>query len=141
MWPRPVCRSAAELALDVTLLDVTGPAAPPRRNGELVFSEPWESRAFGMAVTLHAAGSFDWEDFRSELMAAIARWEADNPSGDGFVYYRCWLEALERVLAAEGVVAAGDVEDRAGVLACRPAGHDHDDHFGGHPRAPGDHVH
>ena len=32
-------------------LDLAGPAAPPRDNGELVFAQPWESRAFGMAVT------------------------------------------------------------------------------------------
>ena len=37
-------------------LDIEGPAAPPRSNGELVFAEPWESRAFGMAVTLYEAG-------------------------------------------------------------------------------------
>ena len=29
-------------------LDVDGPAAPPRSNGELVFAEPWEGRAFGL---------------------------------------------------------------------------------------------
>ncbi|MFF3919955.1 hypothetical protein ACFYZB_42375 [Streptomyces sp. NPDC001852] len=30
-------------------LDTEGPAAPPRSNGELLFAEPWESRACGMA--------------------------------------------------------------------------------------------
>ena len=35
------------------VLEIDGPAAPPRDNGELVFAEPWESRAFGLAVTLH----------------------------------------------------------------------------------------
>lgn len=31
-------------------LDVDGPAAPPRANGELVFAEPWESRAWLAAL-------------------------------------------------------------------------------------------
>jgi nitrile hydratase accessory protein len=112
------------MTLDTGLLDVDGPAAPPRTNGELVFAEPWESRAFGMAVTLHAGGAFEWEDFRQELMAAIGRYEAD-PAGGEWSYYRCWLEALERVLDVEGVVPVDDVDVRAGELAGRPAGHDH----------------
>jgi len=115
------------MTLDATLLDTDGPAAPPRSNGELVFAEPWESRAFGMAVTLHAGGAFQWEDFRQELIAAIRRYEAD-PAGREWSYYRCWLEALERVLDVEGVVPVGDVDVRAGELACRPVGHDHHGH-------------
>ena len=35
------------------LLDSSGPAAPPRDNGELVFAAPWESRAFGLALALN----------------------------------------------------------------------------------------
>lgn len=50
-------------------LDIEGPAAPPRSNGELVFAEPWESRAFGMAVTLYDAGVFTWPDFQAALIA------------------------------------------------------------------------
>jgi nitrile hydratase accessory protein len=112
------------MSLDATLLDIDGPAAPPRANGELVFAAPWESRAFGMAVTLHAGGAFEWEDFRQELMAAIRRHEA-APAGREWSYYRCWLEALERVLDARGVVPAGAVDVRVAELAGRPAGHDH----------------
>jgi nitrile hydratase accessory protein len=110
------------------VLDVDGPAAPPRANGELVFAEPWESRAFGLAVTLHAGGGFEWEDFRQQLIAAIARAEAGvrTAGGGEWSYYRCWLEALETVVVAEGLVTGGDVERRALALAGRPAGHDHE---------------
>ncbi|GED84200.1 hypothetical protein TNCT6_12850 [Streptomyces sp. 6-11-2] len=44
---------------------IEGPAAPRRSNGELVFAEPWESRAFGMAVTLYEAGVFGWTEFQT----------------------------------------------------------------------------
>ena len=44
-------------------LDVIGPAAVPRKNGELVFETPWESRSFGIAVALSKSGVFDWEEF------------------------------------------------------------------------------
>jgi nitrile hydratase accessory protein len=119
------------------VLDIHGPAAPPRSNGELVFGAPWESRAFGLAMTLHAAGKFEWEDFRQELISAIAEWERDHEPEETWSYYRCWVRALERVLEDRGLVGSDDVEARAREFSDRPHGHDHrhDDHDhdnGGH---------
>jgi nitrile hydratase accessory protein len=110
-------------------LDVDGPAAPPRSNGELVFAEPWESRAFGLAMALHDGGLFEWESFRQQLIAAVARAEA---AGGDFSYYRCWLEALQTLLDLEGLVDLAVVEDRAAELASRPVGHDHRHEDHGH---------
>lgn len=98
-------------------LALEGPAAPPRDNGELVFAEPWESRAFGMAVTLHAAGAFDWEVFQAALIRRIAA------STGPWSYYREWLGALEDVLS--DTVTPAEIDTRAESLAHRPAGHDH----------------
>lgn len=106
-------------------LDVDGPAAPPRSNGELMFGEPWESRAFGLALALNDAGAFEWEDFRGQLIAAVGEWEREHDEGECWSYYRCWLTALERVLVARGVVSVGDLTVRARELQARPAGHDH----------------
>ena len=88
-------------------LDVDGPAAPPRSNGELVFAEPWEGRAFGLTMALVHGGRISYETFRTALIERIAAWEADPPPGECFSYYRCWLQALEQVLAGAGLVAAG----------------------------------
>lgn len=109
----------------VAPLEIDGVAAPPRSNGELVFAEPWESRAFGLAVTLYDAGAFEWPRFQTALIAQIAGWERGSPEGRCFSYYRCWLAALESVLVAAGMVGPNDVVERAAVLAARPAGHDH----------------
>jgi nitrile hydratase accessory protein len=108
------------------VLDIEGPAAPPRANGELVFAEPWESRAFGLAMTLHAGGVFEWEDFRRQLIAAVAEAERDLDPDEPWSYYRCWLTALERVLDDKGVLSTEELLDRARQLDARPAGHDHD---------------
>ena len=105
----------------VGVLDVYGPASPPRSNGELVFAEPWESRAFGLALALHDGGAFEWEDFRQELIATIAAWDER-------------LELLP-VLAGGPRVGAGGPGRRQRrprsttgplALALRPDGHDHD---------------
>jgi nitrile hydratase accessory protein len=115
-------------------LAVDGPAAPPRSNGELVFAEPWESRAFGMAVALYESGVFGWAQFQAALIARIGAWEADHPEGECWNYYQHWLGALEDVLASDGSVFPDEVGVRALQLADRPAGHDHDDdHEHPHP--------
>ena len=110
-------------------LPESGPAAPPRANGELVFREPWESRAFGIAVSLHEQGLFAWDEFRQRLIEEIAAWERAHPAAEteaeGYRYYERWLAALERLLADKGLCAGEQLATRAAELAARPAGHDH----------------
>jgi nitrile hydratase accessory protein len=94
-------------------MDTEGPAAPPRTNGELDFAEPWESRAFGMAVTLYEAGLFGWPQFKEALITRIARWEASATDGAHWNYYHHWLGALEDVLASTcGPVKSGSRSTR-----------------------------
>ena len=107
-----------------TPLDATGPAAPPRQNGELVFAAPWESRLFGLTMALHQAGVFDWEEFRVELIAAIGEWERQADHG-AWRYYERWQVALERLLAAKQLCNPDELGRRTTALAARPAGHDH----------------
>lgn len=101
-------------------IDIDGPAAPPRTNGELVFAEPWESRAFAMAVALYEAGVFTWPQFQAALVVRIARWQAAATDGAVWRYYRHWLGALEDVLAASGAIRGQDITTRAMALAQRP---------------------
>ncbi len=119
-------------AVTAVTLPVDGPAAPPRDNGELVFAEPWESRAFGMAVSLHDSGAFGWPVFQAALIARIAAWESGHPAGESWSYYQHWLGALEDVLAADGTVVADEVAARARELGHREPGHDHRDGEHGH---------
>jgi len=70
-------------------LDVDGPAAPPRSNGELVFDAPWQARAFGLAAAvIETRFAGDREPFRQHLIAAIA----DDPERP---YWDSWVVALE----------------------------------------------
>jgi nitrile hydratase accessory protein len=120
------------------LLEEAGPAAPPRDNGELVFAAPWESQAFGVAMALHGAGAFDWEDFRQRLIAEIGDWAAGGPGRGDWSYYRCWLRALEGLLADRGLVADRDLRAREALLAARPPDHGPPGHrHGRHPGDPG----
>ena len=98
--------------------------APPRENGELAFSAPWESRLFGLTMALVEAGRLDWEVFRGRLIGAIAAWEATDRDEE-WNYWQRWQEAFEGSLEAAGLVAAPEIDRLTGQLAARPHGHDH----------------
>lgn len=49
------------------VLDEKGPAAPPRKNGELVFDRVWEGRLFGVTMALFRTGAFAWDEFRDRF--------------------------------------------------------------------------
>jgi nitrile hydratase accessory protein len=106
-------------------LDLSGAAAPPRRNGELVFEAPWQSRLFGLTLALAESGRFEWEEFRRLLIDEISAWEVEGHVAAEWSYYGCWQRALERVLAANGLCSRPQLEARLRLLAARPAGHDH----------------
>lgn len=78
----------------------------PRRNGELVFDAPWQSRVFGIAAVLvdsRLAG--DWEPFRRSLIAAVAA-DPDRP------YWESWTAALEDLVVALELLPAAALTSR-----------------------------
>lgn len=84
---------------DLQQLDV------PRRNGELAFDAPWQSRVFGMAAAVVATRfGGDWDPFRQELIRAVAA-DQDRP------YWESWTVALEELLLSTGLVTAADVSE------------------------------
>jgi nitrile hydratase accessory protein len=105
---------------------LTGAAAPPMANGELVFEAPWQGRAFGMASTLVDAGVLNWDEFRVALIDCIAAWECRTASGAEYAYYDRFLEALERVLLERRVLAGDTIAARAVTIEALGDGHDHD---------------
>jgi len=88
--------------------------SPPRLNGKLCFSQPWERQAFGVALALSKSGHFDWEDFRQKLISAIGEWESTHALDDpSWSYYERWLTALEQLLVQEQIVTEGDLKARS----------------------------
>ena len=73
-----------------------GVSALPRDNGELVFSAPWEGRAFALAVALVEELDVPWDAFRLLLIDAIAQ-DPDRP------YYESWAVALEAFVISHGL--------------------------------------
>ena len=106
-------------------LDVDGPAAPPRSNGELVFDAPWQCRIFGLTHALCDQGALSWDEFRERLITRISASDRAHEPGDEDGYWECWLEALEALLDAKGLCARDRLRERVTDYAARPHGHDH----------------
>jgi nitrile hydratase accessory protein len=90
-----------------------------------VFAEPWEARAFAIAVMLTGGKGFSWNEFRERLIAEIAEADAGQEGGAGTddnpgQYYECWLVALEQVLCAKSMLGAEEIDRRADAIAASP---------------------
>lgn len=105
--------------------DVEGPAAPPRANGELLFEEAWEARAFGMVVALHHAGLFAWDQFRDLLIDEISQWDSAHSENEDYRYYDRWIAAFERLAQELNLIENEALNVRVEALSERPHGHDH----------------
>jgi nitrile hydratase accessory protein len=93
------------------IADMTGQAALPRKNGDLVFEEGWQGRIFGMTVAMSHEALFEWREFQERLIAEIARAEREEEAS---TYYERWLRAFERLVADKGLLDPGDISRRHG---------------------------
>jgi len=76
---------------------------PTAGDGEPVFAEPWEGRAFAMALELVERGGLTWDDFRLRLIAAITA-DPHRP------YYQSWVIAVEQLALDTAAVTLDDIE-------------------------------
>jgi nitrile hydratase accessory protein len=97
---------------------MTGPAASPAdaslpadRAGP-VFHEPWQATAFALAVHLSERGAFPWTDWSVALGREIREAAAGGAPAQVDVYYRHWLDALERLCADKGMVDPAELRRR-----------------------------
>ena len=95
-------REPGDHGLSTAASGMTGSAALPRRNGELVFEAPWQGRALAMALAVVERRGLDWREFQQRLIAEIAA----RPEAP---YYDCWVAALERLVVDLGVTTADEI--------------------------------
>jgi nitrile hydratase accessory protein len=74
-----------------------------------VFGAPWQAQAFAMTLALYERGLFTWPEWAEVLAACIAAAPAAPGEDAGDAYYRQWLAALERMVAAKGASTAGEL--------------------------------
>ena len=80
------------------------PGVPRDADGP-VFREPWEARAFALALALQEAGLFTWPEWAAALGDEIRRAQAAGDADTGETYYNHWLATLEKLIAAKGAAS------------------------------------
>ena len=93
------------------------PAVPdlpalPRDAGGPVFAEPWQAHAFALAVRLAEAGSFSSAEWAAALAEEIRAAQQRGDPDLGPTYYQHWLNALERLCVAMGLVSDAGLRQR-----------------------------
>ena len=91
------------MKIDPAVTAMSGAAAPPRRNGELVFEAPWQGRAFGTALGVVQRLGLDWIEFQRRLIAAIAV-APEAP------YYESWVAALQSLVLDHRVLTREEID-------------------------------
>lgn len=95
-----------------TPIDInSGPGAPPRLNGELAFTQPWQARMFATVMALCEHDVIDYEEFRAILIARIADRDASAPDTD--VYWDAWHDAMEHLAIERAWTDPGEIAARA----------------------------
>jgi nitrile hydratase accessory protein len=87
--------------------------------GDEPFENPWELRAFAIAVATHQNGHYEWNEFQDWLIRSIRDWENHN-NGQPWSYYAHWLAALESVLASKGAISQDSLDERMSVVLSTP---------------------
>jgi nitrile hydratase accessory protein len=87
---------------------------------DVIFSAPWEARAFAIAIRLSESGICTWDEFRRHLIVEIGR--GDKVSAHGWIedhdrYYVYFLRALEQVLHEKGIVDSSMLETKMRAIS------------------------
>ena len=69
-----------------------------------VFAEPWQARAFALALALSERGLFSLRDFQAALIERITWFEKSQCIAGTADYYTRWIEALEDLLSHKNML-------------------------------------
>ncbi len=76
------------------------------------FTEPWQARAFAIAVLASRQGCFTWSEWTQALGRELQRAsDAGAQMADGS-YFECWLSALQSLLAGKGAIGPEELSHR-----------------------------
>ena len=84
----------------------------PRDADGPVFREPWEAKAFAMAVRLAEEGLFTWAEWTEALSREIAGAKSAGEADLGDTYYMYWQRALEELATRKGAAGRSELDNR-----------------------------
>ena len=103
--------------------DETGGEMPPGQTDG--FDAPWQAALAALTVELSERGVFTWDEWTRAYAARLDAERARSGPNDGTRGFQVWLETLEGMLEARGIIAREALDRLA--RAWRHA-HDHTPH-------------
>jgi len=70
---------------------------------EPMFAEPWQARAFALALRLAQHGHFSGSEWTEALARELQQAAARDAADDGSHYYAHWVAALEALAIEKGL--------------------------------------
>lgn len=82
------------------------PCADPFAQGsDRAFAEPWQARAFAIAILASRQGCFTWSEWTQALSHELQ-------GASDAAYFDCWLAALQSLLVGKGALAQAELGER-----------------------------
>jgi nitrile hydratase accessory protein len=73
------------------------------------FAEPWQARAFAVAVLASKQGCFTWSEWTHALGRELQLAPEVDAQAPEAGYFDCWLAALQSLLVGRGLVGEGEL--------------------------------
>ncbi len=77
-----------------------------------MFAEPWQARAFALALKLSEQGYFTWNEWTAALARELKDVADRGETDDGSRYYHHWLAALETLVVKKGLASTTALSER-----------------------------
>lgn len=94
------------------LAHIAQPGPLRARDGEALFSEPWQAQTIALATAMVAQGRFSATRWSDALGAEIRRALAAGAPDDVATYYNCVLATLESLTMEAELATAGQLSGR-----------------------------
>ncbi len=79
------------------------------------FDEPWHAQAFAMTMHLAKRGLFSWDEWVGAFIPEVREQPQRADEDVNAAYFRQWLTALEKLLAARGLCSGESVHEYAEI--------------------------
>jgi nitrile hydratase accessory protein len=76
------------------------------------FAEPWQARAFAIAVLASGQGCFTWSEWSHALGRELRQASRIGADSEAAAYFDCWLAALQSLFIGKGAVGHAELRER-----------------------------
>lgn len=87
-------------------------APPDAATSGPAFAEPWQARAFAIALLASKQGCFTWSEWTHALGRELRGAREVDTQGAAPDYFNCWLAALQSLLVGKGAIAWDELVER-----------------------------